>query len=92
MRRGDLQVLYASSSSFKIKSCKERRLICTTQAVVLPMRSPIEKATVTTDFSLENSQAEERKRDELAKAREPIPSKNICHQRREQRRGGPKKV
>ena len=44
---------------------------------MLPARSPIEKATVTIDFSLENSQAAERKRDELAKARESIPSKNI---------------
>ena len=36
---------------------------------MLPTRSPIEKATVTIDFSLENSQAAERKRDELAKAK-----------------------
>ena len=46
----------------------------------------------TIDFCLENSQAAERKRDELVKARESNPSKNICHQRREQRRRGPKKV
>ena len=42
---------------------------------MLPKQSPIEKATVTIDFSLENSQTAERKRDELAKARESIPSK-----------------
>ena len=42
---------------------------------MLPTQSPIEKATVTIDFSLENGQAAERKRDELAKARESIPSK-----------------
>ena len=40
-----------------------------------PTRSPIEKATVAIYFSLENSQAAERKRDELAKARDSIPSK-----------------
>ena len=42
---------------------------------MLPTQSPIEKATVTVDFPLENSQAAERKRDELAKARVSIPSK-----------------
>ena len=59
---------------------------------MLPSRSPREKAAVMIDFSLENSQAAEGKRDELAKARESIPRKNICYQRQEQRRGGPKKV
>ena len=42
---------------------------------MLPTRSPIEKATVKGDFPLENGQAAERKRDELAKARVSIPSK-----------------
>ena len=44
---------------------------------MLPTRSPIEKATVMIDFPLENSQASERKSDELAKARKSIPSKRF---------------
>ena len=42
---------------------------------MLPSRSSREKAAVMIDFSLENSQAAEGKRDELAKARESIPRK-----------------
>ena len=42
---------------------------------MLPTQSPVEKATVMIHFPLENWQAAERKRDELAKARVSIPSK-----------------
>ena len=44
---------------------------------MLPKSNPMEKATITIDFPLENSQAAERKRDELEKARDSIPIKTF---------------
>ena len=50
----------------------------------------IEKATVTVDHPLENSQAARGREMSLRKRECRSQAKNICHQCREKRRGGPK--